>query len=207
MLQIPKELLNQCKSGEMKECSVVQLSELGSENNGDWRTYLHDCQQALLKEVREKGRGWMPVHTYFNKIEVSYKKVIDGHPLRLWKTCAEIEAPPAEVLVRLLRERHIWDEDLHSSRIIYQIDKYAEIFQYTRRNIYPLPLEDYCIVRSWKTDLPKGACLIVETSVEHSDAYNVPNSVRSIVLASRYLIEPCGSGRSRILHLSRVDTR
>lgn len=30
---------------------------------------------------------------------------------------------------------------------------------------------------------------------------------RGIVLASRYLIEPCGSGKSRIMHLSRVDTK
>lgn len=61
--------------------------------------------------------------------------------------------------------------------------------------------------RSWKTDLSKGGCMIVETSVEHKDAEISPESVRGIVLASRYLIEPCGSGKSRILHLSRVDIK
>lgn len=49
--------------------------------------------------------------------------------------------------------------------------------------------------------------MVVETSVEHSDAEIIPGGVRGIVLASRYLIEPCGSGKSRILHLSRVDIK
>jgi hypothetical protein len=62
-------------------------------------------------------------------------------------------------------------------------------------------------VRSWRTDLPKGACVIVETSVEHPDGPVMLGGVRGIVLASRYLIEPCGSGKSRIMHLSRVDTK
>lgn len=63
------------------------------------------------------------------------------------------------------------------------------------------------IFRSWRTDLPKGACAVVETSIEHPDAPLTAGAVRGIVLASRYLIEPCGSGRSRIMHLSRVDTK
>jgi hypothetical protein len=48
--------------------------------------------------------------------------------------------------------------------------------------------------------------LIIETSVEHQDAVAIPNTARGNVLASRYLIEPCGSGRSKLLHLSRVDS-
>jgi len=47
----------------------------------------------------------------------------------------------------------------------------------------------------------------VETSVEHPDGPVMLGGVRGIVLASRYLIEPCGSGKSRIMHLSRVDTK
>ena len=38
-------------------------------------------------------------------VEVAYKKVGDGHPLRLWKACIEVEAPPVELLNRVLRER------------------------------------------------------------------------------------------------------
>lgn len=49
--------------------------------------------------------------------------------------------------------------------------------------------------------------MIVETSVEHSEGQVLSGGVRGIVLASRYLIEPCGSGKSRIMHLSRIDTK
>lgn len=49
--------------------------------------------------------------------------------------------------------------------------------------------------------------MIVETSVEHDEGPVLAGGVRGIVLASRYLIEPCGSGKSRIMHLSRVDTK
>ncbi|XP_017783879.1 PREDICTED: stAR-related lipid transfer protein 13 isoform X2 [Nicrophorus vespilloides] len=204
LFSIPKEILKQCTSNEMKESIPVMLSDLGSVCGG-WRGYLDECQKMLLREVKEKG--WMMVHNHYSKVEIAYKKVTDGHPLRLWKISADIEAPPAEVFYRILRERPKWDEELHSTKTIAQIDRCAEVFQYTLRNVPPLPLKDYCVVRSWRTDLAKGACLIVETSVEHSDAINIPNSVRGIVLASRYLIEPCGSGKSRLVHLCRVDTR
>lgn len=178
---------------------------MGGKNG--WRGYLNDCEAALQKEAREKGRGWIVVPSHNLKVEIAYKKVADGHPLRLWKVSAEIEAPPSVVLHTVLRERHKWDPELQQARIVSQIDKNCEIFQYVRRTIKPLPNEEYCTVRTWRTDLPKDACMIVETSVEHPDAMDIPGSVRGIILASRYLIEPCGSGRSRLLHHSRVDTR
>lgn len=192
---------------EVNDSVVVQLSKLGASIEGGWQGYMQECHTALLKEVREKNRGWIMVSTSHSKVELSYKKVDDGHPLRLWKVCAEVEAPPTEVLHRILRERHIWDDDLHSAKIIAQMNKNSEVFHYVRRNIAPLPYVDYCVIRTWNTDLPRGTCVIVETSVEHPDIPNIPNTVRGIVLASRYLIEPGGSGRTRLLHLSRVDIR
>ena len=39
-------------------------------------------------------------------VDVSYRKVGDGHPLRLWRVSTEVEAPPGELLQRVLRERH-----------------------------------------------------------------------------------------------------
>ena len=41
-----------------------------------------------------------------NDVDVSYKKVGDGHPLRLWKCTIDVEAPPNEVLNRVLNERY-----------------------------------------------------------------------------------------------------
>lgn len=74
------------------------------------------------------------------------------------------------------------------------------------------------LCRSWRTDLTKGACCMVETSVKRPMTYTTPPGtpkiehssygvITGVVLASRYFIEPCGSGRSRVMHLSRVDTK
>lgn len=41
------------------------------------------------------------LHPYDSFVDVAYKKVGDGHPLRLWKVTTEVEAPPQEVLHRL----------------------------------------------------------------------------------------------------------
>ncbi|KAG8014785.1 Rho GTPase-activating protein 7, partial [Nibea albiflora] len=57
----------------------------------------------------------------------------------------------------------------------------------------------------WATDLPKGACALVCTSVDHEGAPVV--GVRANVLTSRYYIEPCGSNKSRLTHISRIDCR
>lgn len=63
--------------------------------------------------------------------------------------------------------------------------------------------------RSYTTGLTRtrDACVIVETSVEHADAPLLLGGVRGVVLASRYLIEPAGSGKSKIMHLARVDIK
>ncbi len=60
--------------------------------------------------------------------------------------------------------------------------------------------------RSWKTNLARGACVLVSTSVEHQDAPLI-GGVRGVVLASRYLMEPCGTGKSRLTYICRIDHR
>lgn len=64
-------------------------------------------------------------------------------------------------------------------------------------------------VRSYTTNLSRSqeACVIVETSVEHPDAPLLLGGVRGVVLASRYLIEPSSTGKSKIMHLARVDVK
>lgn len=61
--------------------------------------------------------------------------------------------------------------------------------------------------RSWRSDLPKGACVIIETSVAHNGASLLMGGVRGVVLASRYLIEPCGNDKAKVMHLARIDTK
>ncbi|XP_043279165.1 rho GTPase-activating protein 7 isoform X2 [Venturia canescens] len=208
LFMVSSDMLTQCHFNYMEESVPVALEELGTEMKQDWRGYLYACTTALLKEAREKSRGWVTVNNPADtSVEMAYKKVGDGHPLRLWRVSTEVEAPPNELLHRVLRERHIWDPQLLKYRLVNKLDTNAEIFQYAAGNMSPLPARDYCVLRSWRNDLPKGACVVVETSVEHPDAPVMLGGTRGIVLASRYLIEPCGSGKSRIMHLSRVDTK
>lgn len=60
--------------------------------------------------------------------------------------------------------------------------------------------------RSWRTDICKGSCALVCVSVEHDDSPRM-GAVRRVVLESQYLLEPCGTGRTRLTHISRVDLR
>jgi len=60
--------------------------------------------------------------------------------------------------------------------------------------------------RSWRCNLAHSVCVLVSTSVEHVDA-PLMGGVRAVTLASRHLVEPCGSGRSRLTHIGRVDFR
>ncbi|XP_066152950.1 stAR-related lipid transfer protein 13 [Euwallacea fornicatus] len=207
LFKVPTDILKQCKTSEVEEAKAKLLDDLGFEQGGKgWREYLNDCQANLLRETKDKQRGWISVNSHQQKVEIAYKKVADGIPLRLWKVTAEIEAPPFEVLHRILRERHIWDLELRSSKIVIQLEPRSEVYQFVRGSIAPRPSEEYCVVRTWRTDLGRDACLLVETSVEHPDAHSIPNTIRGLVLASRYLVEPCGSGKSRLIHLSRIET-
>lgn len=81
-------------------------------------------------------------------VDLAYKKVGDGHPLRLWKSCVDVEAPPIEVLDRVLRERHLWDDDVIKWRIVERLDTQTEVFQYVVNAMVPHPTRDFCELRS-----------------------------------------------------------
>lgn len=49
--------------------------------------------------------------------------------------------------------------------------------------------------------------MIVETSVAHNSASLLMGGVRGVVLASRYLIEPCGNDKAKVMHLARIDIK
>ena len=99
------------------------------------------------QESRDKFKGWVSVPSRIDGVDLSYKKVGDGHPLRLWKFCVEVSAPPVEVLSRILRERHLWDEDLAKWRIVEKLDAQTEVFQYVFNTMVPHPSRDICELR------------------------------------------------------------
>ncbi|XP_046371993.2 rho GTPase-activating protein 7-like isoform X3 [Haliotis rufescens] len=171
----------------------------------DFKSYGEECIQTILKESHDKNRGWV-LFLSQNGTEVYYRKPTDSNPLREWKCTVEIEAPPVEVLNRVLHERHVWDEDLLNWSVVETLDKHADVFQYVCNSMAPHPTRHYTLLRYWRTDLVKGACALVSTSVEHPDVHEI-QGVQAVELMSHFLIEPCGSGRARLIHITRSDTR
>lgn len=59
----------------------------------------------------------------------------------------EVEAPPSVVLNRLLRERHLWDEDFAQAKVIETIDNQTEVYQYVVDSMAPHPSKDSVVMR------------------------------------------------------------
>ncbi|XP_053666877.1 uncharacterized protein LOC128715981 [Anopheles marshallii] len=201
---ISSDQMRRCNFNYMDESKPVPLSSLGTEMHvQNWRGYLSESINECLREGRERPRGWVSLSSTDPSVTAFFKKVGDGHPLRLWKCVTEVEAPPMEVIQHIVKERPLWDAYLLKWRTIEQLDQDTDVFQYACGQ----PVTEYCVVRQWKNDLSRGACVIVEVSISHENATSLLGGVNGVVLASRYLIEPCGSGKCKLMHLSRVDMK
>ncbi|NXX47728.1 STA13 protein, partial [Tricholaema leucomelas] len=207
LFQISHDILLQLSSSYMAADAYPHpLSDFVCQGESkDLHPYFEQSIQNLLKESSEKFKGWLSTPGPLNT-ELSCKKVGDGHPLRLWKVCTDVEAPPAAVLHRVLRERHLWDEDLLQSKVVEALDKNMEVYHYVTDSMAPHPRRDCVVLRRWHTDLPRGTCLLVSISVEH-DKIPVEGGVKAIILTSQYLIEPSAMGRSKVTHICRADLR
>ncbi|XP_049322895.1 stAR-related lipid transfer protein 13 isoform X3 [Astyanax mexicanus] len=215
LFEIPGEMVTQSRNSYVEaELQAPTLEELCKQQHQDqeeeeegvsWPVNLQDRLQDLFKEARDKAKGWVSCQSA-DSTELAYKKVGDGNPLRRWRVSVEVEAPPSVVLNRVLRERHLWDVDLLKWKVCEALDKQTEIFQYVLNRMPPHPSRDFVVLRSWRTDLPRGACALVSVSIEHEDCALL-GGVRGVVLESNYLLEPCGSGKSRLTHICRVDLK
>ncbi|XP_036439464.1 rho GTPase-activating protein 7 isoform X2 [Colossoma macropomum] len=200
LFQVPEEM-SCCRNSYVDQAlSPVRMDELLD----GYRSFIKESMEALLKEAKDRFRGYdscgTPEHA-----ELACRKVNDGRTLRQWKVCVEVAAPPEDVLQRILREQGRWDEDLLESRVVETLDSSSEVYQYVRNNMAPHPPTDYVVLRSWVTDLSKGACALVGVSVDHEAAAVL--GVRANLLTSRYYIEPCGTNKSRLTYISRADCR
>uniref|UniRef100_A0A8C1CUS9 StAR related lipid transfer domain containing 8 n=1 Tax=Cyprinus carpio carpio TaxID=630221 RepID=A0A8C1CUS9_CYPCA len=208
LFQIPHEMMLQSRNSYVAaDAQPLPLHGLGVNALGepvDYRAYLEDNIQCVLREASERSKGWHHAHGPDNT-ELAYKKVGDGHPMRLWRVSVEIEAPPTVVLQRVLRERHLWDEDLLHSRVIETLENNTEVFHYITDSMAPHPRRNFIVLRRW-CDLPKGVCVLVSSSVDH-DNVQLEAGLRAVLLTSRIFIEPCGMGRSRLTHYYRADLR
>ncbi|XP_037533532.1 stAR-related lipid transfer protein 13 [Nematolebias whitei] len=209
LFEIPHEMVTQSRNSyveaDLQAPTIDELCKQLEDDNGSYQTHMEGRLQSLLKEAREKSKYWVSCSSSDNT-ELFYKKVGDGNPLRRWRVSVEVEAPPSVVLNRVLRERHLWDMDLLQWKVCETLDKQTEVFQYVLSRMPPHPSRDFVVLRSWRTDLPKGACSLVSVSIEHEEC-SLIGGVRAIVLESNYLLEPCGSGKSRLTHICRVDLK
>ncbi|KAG8453763.1 hypothetical protein GDO86_000404 [Hymenochirus boettgeri] len=207
LFQIPDEM-SKCRNSYMEQdlrpACLEELVNGNTEGLCGYQAYLQENIDTLLKDAKDKFKGWVSCSTS-EQADLSYKKVCEGPPLRLWKSTVEIPAQPEEILQRLLKEQHLWDEDLLDSRVIETLDDQTDIYQYVQNNMAPHPARDFVVLRTWRTNLPKGACVLSYTSVDHEQAPSL--GVRVNVLLSRYLIEPCGTGKSKLTYLCRTDLR
>ncbi|KAG5844668.1 hypothetical protein ANANG_G00164920 [Anguilla anguilla] len=187
LFEIPHEMVTQSRSSYVEaELPVPSLEELCKhleEEGGSYHAHLDGLVQGLLKEARDRSKSWVAC-TGTDGTEVSYKKVGDGNPLRRWRVATEVEAPPSVVLNRVLRERHLWDVDLLQWKVLETLDRQTEVYQYALGHMPPHPSRDFVVLRSWRTDMPKGACALVSMSVEHEEAPPM-GGVRGVVLESQ----------------------
>ncbi|XP_023686479.2 rho GTPase-activating protein 7 isoform X1 [Paramormyrops kingsleyae] len=202
LFQIPEEKGFWWDSYKEQGLPPAGLDDLEESAEG---LYLRDALDNLLREAKDKFRGYDSCFTPEQQVALAYKKVQDDFPLRLWKASTEVLATPEEVLTRLLRERHLWDEDLLESRVLEVLDSRTELYQYVQDSMAPRPPRDHVVLRTWVTDLPRGACALACASVDHPGV--ALRGVRANVLVSRYFMEPCGSGQTRLTYLSRMDCR
>ncbi|XP_014650388.1 PREDICTED: stAR-related lipid transfer protein 8 isoform X1 [Ceratotherium simum simum] len=210
LFQVPQDMVLQlCGSYSAAELSPPgpALAELRQARAAgvSLSLYLEESVQELLRDAAERFKGWMsvpgPQHT-----ELACRKAPDGHPLRVWKASTEVAAPPAVVLHRVLRERALWDEDLLRAQVLEALMPGVELYHYVTDSMAPHPCRDFVVLRMWRSDLPRGGCLLVSQSLDPEQP--VPESgVRALMLTSQYLMEPCGLGRSRLTHICRADLR
>ncbi|XP_055893919.1 uncharacterized protein LOC106078540 isoform X4 [Biomphalaria glabrata] len=204
LFTIPANIFRQLQGTSLAHLEPAPLQDIGN-SPADVKAFGQERIQMVLKEAHDKNRGWIP-GMVINDVEVFYRKPMDDCPLKEWKLVVDIEAPPIEVLRRIMHERHTWDEDLLSWSVLERLDPHSDIFQYVLSSMAPHPSRHYCVLRYWRSDLNKGACALVTMSVEHSENMDI-QGVWAIDLGSFILMEPCGSGRSRVTYITRVDTR
>ncbi|XP_065567660.1 rho GTPase-activating protein 7-like isoform X3 [Artemia franciscana] len=207
LFQLTQEFLANCPFSYLDESVPVSLAELRTEKALGWKAYHDACFAALLREAKEKSKGWVSTSYPDPTVELTYKKVGDGHALRMWRAGLHIPAPPSEILSRLLYQRHLFDGNAAAWRMIEKLDSDSDVTQFVSTGLDLQEINQTCLLRSWRTNLFGGGSALVETSIEHNEARIIPAAIPRIVLASRYLIEPAGSGHSKITYLSRIDLR
>ncbi|XP_068103761.1 stAR-related lipid transfer protein 8 isoform X2 [Hyperolius riggenbachi] len=209
LFQVPHDMMLQSRNSFVAaDAQPVSLEDfcVGSTREvRDFSSLLDSSIQNLLHESAERFKGWTTMPGPENT-ELSCRKVGDGNPLRLWKVSTEVEAPPSSLLHRVLRERHLWDDDLLQGKVVETLEQNSDLFHYVTDSMAPHPRRQSLVLRKWRTDLPRGGCALVSTSMDHATG-QLDEGVQALIMCSQYLMEPCGMGRSRLTYICRADLR
>ncbi|XP_056586916.1 rho GTPase-activating protein 7 isoform X1 [Triplophysa dalaica] len=204
LFQIPKYWEAQRAGSFAEDDAGVSCFPHRGEDESTERARLSLLTQKLLREAREKSKGWVSCSSS-DHVDVTAKKVEDGYPLRLWRATTEVDAPQQDVLQRVLREHSHWQKDLLHSEVVENLDKDAEVCHYILQAAGARPPLQHVLLRTWQSDSTAGSLFVSSVSVEHAAV--AVRGVRAKVLCCLFLIEPLGSKKSRVTHLCRTDTR
>ena len=92
-----------------------------------------------------RTRGWIAITSQTEPcVDIAYKKVGDGHPLRLWRCITEVEGPPKDVMDYIIKQRASWDVNLLQAQTVKKLDERTEIFQYALDGQLTT---DFCVLR------------------------------------------------------------
>lgn len=194
---------NFTEDSQQNEAVPSSVSRSG-ENELPDRARLFLLTQKLLREARDKSKGWTSCLSS-DHVDVAVKKVDDGYPLRLWRGATEVDAPQQEVFHRILREQSQWQRDLKHSEVVETLDKDVEVYHFTLQAAGARPPLQHVLLRTWQADSSTGPMFVSSTSVQHTAV--AVGGVQAQVFCSFFLIEPLGSKKSRVTHLCRTDTR
>ncbi|XP_063751648.1 rho GTPase-activating protein 7 isoform X2 [Eleginops maclovinus] len=189
---------------------LVTFSPSGGEQEeqDERRIKLQLNTQQLLKEARERSRGWES-RPAPEPVELASKKMDDGCPLWMWRGSVEVDAPQKELLHRLLREQQLWEGSLRQASIIQTLSKDAEVYRYLLHSsglgLGSWPPQEHLLLRMWQADPSSGPLYLSSVSTEHPEV--LTEGVRAHVHSCLYLLEPTGARKTQLTHLCRTDTR
>ncbi|KAG1649954.1 Rho GTPase-activating protein 7 [Nymphon striatum] len=254
LFSVSEDVIHQCRFSYSEHCNLVttnHINKSNSETMSSWEKYVENCVSSLIKDTRPEkylgnSKGWVPVSYPDNTTDLSYKKLGDGHHLKIWRITTEVEAPPVELLNKILRERtnfsdfqtgqivgaspagasvteispivgatigtvskvmmvytvegkissanhrsgrnselderdrsifkdadivpQTWDEHLDKWKIVQKVSRNTEIYQFGAKSMNSHPVCDFCVIRTWKTDMNRGGCALIEESINHPEA-------------------------------------
>ncbi|XP_065185279.1 rho GTPase-activating protein 7-like isoform X2 [Sycon ciliatum] len=202
----PAELLlpDMSKLAKPFETECASVRDMGVDTNGtpNFMHFIKACVDATLKEHLSGYKNWTPMS---GVQDVSYKKVSDDFPLRLWRMSTDVPATAGRVVYRITRERHLWDDDLLQERVVETISDFVDTYEFVQRSIFGTGRRSFVCLRSQHA--MDGVHLITMNSVQQPGVLSRRDGVvPALDLATRFIIEPFGS-TCRLTVITRQDIR